>query len=68
MAIHEYKCTVCGKIITIYQSPNAAPVRTCPACLGEMKRLISKSTFHLKGGGWFNDPPKAPEEEKSGIK
>jgi predicted nucleic acid-binding Zn ribbon protein len=32
-----------------------------------MKRIMSKTTFRLKGKGWFSDPPKKPEgEERDG--
>ena len=25
----------------------------CERCRGKMKKLISQSTFHLKGSGWY---------------
>jgi predicted nucleic acid-binding Zn ribbon protein len=27
--------------------------RKCPKCGGESKKIISLSSFHLKGGGWY---------------
>jgi len=27
--------------------------RRCPKCGGEAKKIISLSSFHLKGGGWY---------------
>jgi putative FmdB family regulatory protein len=63
MPIYEYECEQCGKVITIYQPHNARPVRPCPGCLADMKRIMSKNTFHLKGGGWFQEPPKPPKKE-----
>lgn len=33
-----------------------APVKTCPKCQEEkVERLISLTSFHLKGGGWYSD-------------
>jgi predicted nucleic acid-binding Zn ribbon protein len=30
-----------------------APIQTCSKCNGEVTKLISQSTFHLKGTGWY---------------
>jgi predicted nucleic acid-binding Zn ribbon protein len=29
------------------------PISECESCHGKMKKLISQSTFHLKGTGWY---------------
>lgn len=68
MPIYELQCQKCGKIIDVFQKITDPPVRVCPGCLGQMKRIMSKTTFHLKGGGWFSDPPKEPEKEGSDAK
>lgn len=52
MPIYEYKCTSCGHIFEKMQSFNDEPVKTCPKCGGEVKKLISRSSFVLKGTGW----------------
>jgi predicted nucleic acid-binding Zn ribbon protein len=31
------------------------PLSHCPDCHGLVKKLVSMSAFHLKGGGWFAD-------------
>ena len=32
------------------------PIRTCPKCkVKKVERLISQTSFHLKGGGWDSD-------------
>ena len=49
MPIYEYQCPKCKKTIEIIQKVNDPP----PMCHGKMKKLISKSTFHLKGSGWY---------------
>ncbi|HNS88642.1 MAG TPA: zinc ribbon domain-containing protein [Deltaproteobacteria bacterium] len=30
-----------------------APLSKCPSCGGKAKRLISRSSFQLKGSGWY---------------
>jgi predicted nucleic acid-binding Zn ribbon protein len=29
------------------------PKKRCPECSGRVDKLISQSTFHLKGTGWY---------------
>ena len=55
MPIYEYECCKCGKIVEAWQSLSDKPVADCPDCSGDMKKLISKSSFQLKGGGWYSD-------------
>jgi len=31
------------------------PLTTCPDCSGPVKKLVSMSSFKLKGGGWYAD-------------
>ncbi len=53
MPIYEYQCKNCKKIFEVFQGISEAPVKTCRFCQGPIKRLISLSTFHLKGSGWY---------------
>ncbi len=58
MPIYEFECKVCNHIIEqIY--PNTAEAEgkspKCPKCLGETKKIISGTTFLLKGIGWGAD-------------
>ncbi len=53
MPIYEYKCNVCGYRFEKLQTFHDEPVKVCPKCKGEVKRLISKSSFILKGSGWY---------------
>jgi len=56
MPIYDYACRACGHEFEREQRIHDAPVRKCPEC-GKLqaKRLISRTSFVLKGGGWFND-------------
>ncbi len=53
MPIYEYKCNSCGHRFERLQSFNEEPVKTCPRCGGEVRKLISHSSFILKGTGWY---------------
>ncbi|MFA6284636.1 MAG: zinc ribbon domain-containing protein [Desulfurivibrionaceae bacterium] len=55
MPIYEYQCEACQDIIEAQQSLSDKPLTTCPACEGTLKKLISRSSFQLKGGGWYSD-------------
>lgn len=53
MPIYEYECTQCGKVEEALQKISDKPLTTCKHCSGELRRMISQSAFHLKGGGWY---------------
>ena len=53
MPIYEYECTACGRIEEILQKVSDRPLARCPQCSGKMHKLISQSSFHLKGTGWY---------------
>lgn len=53
MPIYEYECTKCGQQSEIWQKFSDPPITKCEVCRGRMKKLISQSTFHLKGTGWY---------------
>ncbi|MBM4391532.1 MAG: zinc ribbon domain-containing protein [Deltaproteobacteria bacterium] len=56
MPIYEYQCPDCGHLFEVLQKFSDEPVSTCPKCsLGNVKKLISQTSFVLKGGGWYND-------------
>ena len=53
MPIYEYECLQCGKTMEAMQKFSDAPLSSCEHCSGELHKLISMSTFHLKGSGWY---------------
>jgi putative FmdB family regulatory protein len=53
MPIYEYECESCGEVIEIWQKFSDAPITRCKSCGGKMHKLISHSSFHLKGSGWY---------------
>jgi putative FmdB family regulatory protein len=56
MPIYEYVCEKCQSEFEVEQRIKDDPIKTCPACRSrKVKRLISKTSFVLKGGGWYSD-------------
>lgn len=56
MPIYEYRCQACGHELEATQRIVESPLTLCPACnQPTLERLISMSSFHLKGGGWYKD-------------
>ena len=53
MPIYEYECSNCGCIKEVWQHFSDKPLTKCELCAGKMRKLISQSTFHLKGSGWY---------------
>jgi putative FmdB family regulatory protein len=53
MPIYEYECLNCSKHCEIIQKFSDEPLTICPDCGGEMHKLISQTSFILKGTGWY---------------
>jgi putative FmdB family regulatory protein len=54
MPIYEYHCEGCGGQFEVMQRITAPPVEACELCgEGPVHKLISQSTFILKGSGWY---------------
>ncbi|MFA4916035.1 MAG: FmdB family zinc ribbon protein [Syntrophales bacterium] len=53
MPIYEYKCGKCGEEYELIQKITDSAVNRCKFCNGPAKRLVSLSSFHLKGSGWY---------------
>ncbi len=80
MPIYEYECEKCGKVEEAFQKFSDKPLKTCRRCSGKLNKLVSQSSFHLKGTGWYvtdyanksnsssHKPKKKAEESSSGKK
>jgi putative FmdB family regulatory protein len=53
MPIYEYECNGCGKRHEVMQKITDSPLRKCPDCGAELKKMISNTSFVLKGTGWY---------------
>ncbi|HEY3067642.1 MAG TPA: FmdB family zinc ribbon protein [Methylomirabilota bacterium] len=53
MPTYEYECDKCRRVFELWQRISDAPLSTCEACGGSVRRLLSPAPFILKGGGWY---------------
>ena len=54
MPIYEYRCSICNHQFESLQKVGARALQKCPECSGKLEKLISRTSFQLKGGGWFD--------------
>jgi putative FmdB family regulatory protein len=52
MPIYEYSCKKCGEF-EVMQRITEKPLSRCPTCNGKVNKLISQTSFQLKGSGWY---------------
>jgi len=52
MPIYEYRCEHCGDFEE-NQRITDPPLERCPKCRRKVRRLISNTSFQLKGSGWY---------------
>jgi putative FmdB family regulatory protein len=73
MPIYEYQCQKCGTF-EVTQRITEKPLGKCPTCKGKVKKLISNTSFQLKGTGWYvtdyarKDNNKGAEKGENGAK
>jgi putative FmdB family regulatory protein len=61
MPIYEYHCEKCVKNFEAVQKISDAPLSECPQCKSEkVKKVISRTSFQLKGSGWYATDYKKP--------
>lgn len=78
MPIYVYRCSSCGEQFEIMQRISDDPLTECRLCGGNVMRLITNTSFVLKGSGWYvtdypsNERKKAIEAKdkpaESGVK
>ena len=72
MPIYEYQCGNCGFIFEIMQRISDSPPGECPKCSSEdVRKIISKVGFQLKGTGWYetdfkNNDKKTKKDSEGG--
>lgn len=66
MPIYEYQCPDCGNDFELMQKIGAeAPA--CGRCGGtQVAKKVSRTSFVLKGGGWYKDGYSGASNQKGG--
>lgn len=65
MPIYEYACEKCGTF-EVSQKMSDPALTTHEPCGSKVERLISLSSFSLKGGGWYSDGYASKKSASSG--
>jgi putative FmdB family regulatory protein len=75
MPIYEYLCEKCGTHIEAIQKVSDAPLKRCQKCRGKLEKVVSRTSFQLKGSGWYlsdysrkSAPETTDKSEKSADK
>ena len=56
MPIYEYECVECDALTEVRMKISDPDPTICEKCgKSGLRKLISQTAFHLKGGGWYND-------------
>jgi len=69
---YDYRCLKCNKKFEIFQSMKDEPIKNCPYCNGEVKRLIGTGAGAIfKGTGFYQTDYKnssKPSDKKEPTK
>lgn len=53
MPIYKYICEKCGNHIEVIQRLSDKPLKRCEKCRGKLEKIVSRTSFQLKGSGWY---------------
>ena len=68
MPIYEYQCPKCG-VFEVTQRITEDPLKECPTCSADVHRIISSTSFILKGSGWYaTDYARSSSKSESSTK
>lgn len=67
MPIYEYNCQDCKQIFEEWQKDYEERDIPCPVCGGNASRIISSTSFVLKGGGWYASGYSGPAPSGAGA-
>ncbi|MEK6285511.1 MAG: zinc ribbon domain-containing protein [Acidobacteriota bacterium] len=73
MPIYKYTCEKCGSHVEVIQRISDAPPKRCEKCGGKVKKAVSRTSFQLKGSGWYasdysrKDSPASKDQMEKGA-
>ena len=53
MPIYKYSCEKCGSQVEVIQKISDPPLKRCAKCRGKLAKVVSRTSFQLKGSGWY---------------
>jgi len=68
MPTYEYRCNDCEEIFEVFQRIIDVPLRECPVCGGELKKIISGGVgIIFKGSGFYTTDHKPSSSSSSSV-
>ena len=65
MPTYEYECDQCSHRFEQFQPITAEPIKICPVCKGEIRRLIGKGAgIIFKGSGFYQTDYRSASYQK----
>jgi putative FmdB family regulatory protein len=70
MPTYEYRCKDCGNHLEVVQSFKDEPLKKCPSCKGELRKVFGNIGITFKGSGFYrtdsrSSSTKTASKEKS---
>lgn len=65
MPLYDYKCSKCGHVFEVMQKISDEPLKYCPECKGNIRRLISAAGIVFKGSGFYVTDSGKKDRKKS---
>jgi len=65
MPTYEYACKQCGHRFETVQSMKDEPLKTCPTCGGELRRVLHAAGLVFKGSGFYATDNRAKPKEST---
>jgi putative FmdB family regulatory protein len=66
MPTYEYACRSCGEHLEVVQSFKDDPLKECPNCKGELRKVFAPIGIAFKGSGFYKTDSRPAPKEKSG--
>ncbi len=68
MPIYEYRCEKCGNELEVMHKVSDPSPTECPKCHEPaLSRMMSRTSFQLKGGGWGSDLYASTKKDSTGT-
>lgn len=62
MPTYEYACKKCSETLEVVQSFSDEPLKVCPNCQGELRKVFSAPGISFKGSGFYKNDSRGPSQ------
>jgi putative FmdB family regulatory protein len=66
MPTYEYACKKCGEHLEVVQSFRDEPLKECPVCGGELRKVFSPVGISFKGSGFYRNDSRSSTKAAKG--